>query len=64
VCQAWESTAAKALVTHFGSIASLKEATVDQITAVAGIGVATASAVPEAQRPIHLLHPRPPELDE
>ena len=35
----------KALVTHFGSIARLKEATVDQITAVPGIGVATATAV-------------------
>jgi len=41
----------KALVTHFGSIARLKEATVDQITAVPGIGVATATAVIEALRP-------------
>ncbi|MDT5223393.1 MAG: excinuclease subunit, partial [Mycobacterium sp.] len=41
----------KALVTHFGSIARLKEATVDQITAVPGIGVATATAVLEALRP-------------
>jgi excinuclease ABC subunit C len=41
----------KALVTHFGSIARLKEATVDQITAVPGIGVATANAVLEALRP-------------
>jgi len=41
----------KALVTHFGSIARLKEATVDQITAVPGIGVATAAAVLEALRP-------------
>ncbi|HET7072884.1 MAG TPA: helix-hairpin-helix domain-containing protein, partial [Mycobacterium sp.] len=40
----------KALVTHFGSIARLKEATVDQITAVPGIGVATATAVLEALR--------------
>jgi excinuclease ABC subunit C len=40
----------KALVTHFGSIARLKEATVDQITAVPGIGVATANAVLEALR--------------
>ncbi|HEY2447302.1 MAG TPA: excinuclease ABC subunit UvrC, partial [Mycobacterium sp.] len=40
-----------ALVTHFGSIARLKEATVDQITAVPGIGVATATAVLEALRP-------------
>jgi excinuclease ABC subunit C len=41
----------KALVTHFGSLARLKEATVDQITAVPGIGVATATAVLEALRP-------------
>lgn len=41
----------KALVTHFGSIARLKEATVDEITAVPGIGVATAMAVHDALRP-------------
>lgn len=41
----------KALVTHFGSIARLKEATVDEITAVPGIGVATATAVHDALRP-------------
>ncbi len=41
----------KALVTHFGSIARLKDATVEQITAVPGIGVATATAVLEALRP-------------
>lgn len=41
----------KALVTHFGSIARLKEATVDEITAVPGIGVATATAVNDALRP-------------
>ncbi len=41
----------KALVTHFGSIARLKEATVEQITAVPGIGAATAAAVLEALRP-------------
>ncbi|OCB07467.1 excinuclease ABC subunit C [Mycolicibacterium porcinum] len=35
----------KALVTHFGSVARLKEATVEEITAVPGIGVATAKAV-------------------
>ncbi len=35
----------KALVTHFGSVARLKEATVDEITAVPGIGVTTATAV-------------------
>jgi excinuclease ABC subunit C len=40
----------KALVTHFGSLARLKEATVDEITAVPGIGVATATAVLEALR--------------
>lgn len=34
-----------ALVTHFGSVAKLKEATVEQITEVPGIGVATARAV-------------------
>ncbi|RFD24780.1 excinuclease ABC subunit C [Mycobacterium uberis] len=41
----------KALVTHFGSVARLKEATIDQITAVPGIGVATATAVLEALQP-------------
>lgn len=41
----------KALVTHFGSIARLKEATVDEITAVPGISVATATAVHDALRP-------------
>jgi excinuclease ABC subunit C len=40
----------KALVTHFGSLARLKEATVAEITAVPGIGVATATAVLEALR--------------
>ena len=38
----------KALVTHFGSVARLKEASVEEITAVPGIGVATANAVLEA----------------
>jgi excinuclease ABC subunit C len=38
----------KALVTHFGSVARLREATVEEITAVPGIGVATARAVLEA----------------
>jgi excinuclease ABC subunit C len=38
----------KALVTHFGSVAKLKEASVEEITAVPGIGVATARAVLEA----------------
>ncbi|BCQ09410.1 UvrABC system protein C [Mycobacterium heckeshornense] len=40
----------KALVTHFGSLARLREATVEEITAVPGIGVATATAVLEALR--------------
>ncbi|WP_378731628.1 excinuclease ABC subunit UvrC [Nocardia brasiliensis] len=34
-----------ALVTHFGSVAKLKQATVDEITEVPGIGLATAKAV-------------------
>lgn len=34
-----------ALVTHFGSVAKLKQATVEEITAVPGIGTATARAV-------------------
>jgi len=34
-----------ALVSHFGSVARLKQASVDQISAVPGIGVATATAV-------------------
>ncbi|ULN37969.1 excinuclease ABC subunit UvrC [Mycolicibacterium smegmatis] len=38
----------KALVAHFGSVARLKEASVEEITAVPGIGVATARAVQEA----------------
>jgi len=37
-----------ALVKHFGSVANLKQATVADITAVPGIGVATARAVLEA----------------
>ncbi|KAA8968194.1 excinuclease ABC subunit UvrC [Mycobacterium sp.] len=40
----------KALVTHFGSLARLKEATVEEVTAVPGIGAATARAVLEALR--------------
>ncbi|MBF6345675.1 excinuclease ABC subunit UvrC [Nocardia cyriacigeorgica] len=39
-----------ALVTHFGSVAKLKEATVEEITEVPGIGVATAQAVLAALR--------------
>ena len=38
----------KALVAHFGSVARLKQASVGEITAVPGIGVATARAVLEA----------------
>ncbi|CAN5324373.1 excinuclease ABC subunit UvrC [soil metagenome] len=37
----------KALVTHFGSVAKLKQATVEEIMAVPGIGLATATAVLE-----------------
>lgn len=44
------STRKTALVTHFGSVAKLKEATVEQITEVPGIGVATARAVLDALR--------------
>ncbi|MBL1076597.1 excinuclease ABC subunit UvrC [Nocardia sp. 2] len=40
-----------ALVTHFGSVAKLKEATVEQITEIPGIGVATAKAVLAALAP-------------
>lgn len=40
----------KALVTHFGSVARLKEAGVDELTAVPGIGPATAQAVVDALR--------------
>lgn len=39
-----------ALVTHFGSVARLREATVEQIAEVPGIGVATARAVLAALR--------------
>ncbi|CAJ1583324.1 excinuclease ABC subunit UvrC [[Mycobacterium] wendilense] len=38
----------KALVTHFGSVARLKQASVDEITSVPGIGPATATAVLDA----------------
>lgn len=41
-------TRRKALVTHFGSLAKLRQATLADITAVPGIGVATATAVLEA----------------
>jgi excinuclease ABC subunit C len=40
----------KALVAHFGSLARLREATVDEIISVPGIGVATATAVLDALR--------------
>ena len=39
-----------ALVSHFGSVANLKEASIDELTAVPGIGVATARAVLSALR--------------
>jgi excinuclease ABC subunit C len=38
----------KALVSHFGSVARLKQASVEEITSVPGIGVTTAKAVLEA----------------
>ena len=38
----------KALVTHFGSVARLRQATIAEITEVPGIGAATAAAVLEA----------------
>ncbi|MGZ6778534.1 MAG: excinuclease ABC subunit UvrC [Mycobacterium sp.] len=38
----------KALVTHFGSVARLKQASVEEITSVPGIGLTTAKAVLEA----------------
>ncbi|NLE81133.1 MAG: excinuclease ABC subunit UvrC [Rhodococcus sp.] len=41
-------TRRNALVGHFGSVAKLKEATIDEITAVPGVGVSTARAVLEA----------------
>jgi excinuclease ABC subunit C len=42
------STRRAALVTHFGSVARLKEASIEEITAVPGIGEATAVAVRHA----------------
>ncbi|MEU5843986.1 excinuclease ABC subunit UvrC [Rhodococcus sp. NPDC047139] len=44
------ATRRKALVTHFGSVARLREASVEEITAVPGIGQATARAVLAALR--------------
>ncbi|WP_241384502.1 excinuclease ABC subunit UvrC [Rhodococcus sp. CH91] len=44
------ATRRKALVTHFGSVARLREASVEEITVVPGIGRATARAVLEALR--------------
>jgi excinuclease ABC subunit C len=41
-------TRRKALVTHFGSVARLRQASVAEITEVPGIGAATAAAVLEA----------------
>jgi excinuclease ABC subunit C len=55
----------KALVTHFGSVARLKEASVEEITAVPGIGVATARAVLEALGvPSHSEAPAPVISDD
>jgi excinuclease ABC subunit C len=41
-------TRRRALVAHFGSVARLKQATVEEITAVPGVGAATARAVIDA----------------
>ncbi len=41
----------KALISHFGSVARLKKATLDEITSVPGIGATTAAAVLAALRP-------------
>lgn len=41
-------TRRKALVTHFGSVARLRHASIEEITAIPGIGSATAAAVLEA----------------
>ncbi|MEO8814669.1 MAG: excinuclease ABC subunit UvrC [Mycobacterium sp.] len=38
----------KVLISHFGSVARLKKATVDELTSISGIGAATAAAVVEA----------------
>jgi excinuclease ABC subunit C len=38
----------KALVSHFGSVARLRQASIEEITSVPGIGVATAKAVLDA----------------
>jgi excinuclease ABC subunit C len=38
-------TRRKALVTHFGSVARIRQASVEEITAVPGIGTTTAAAV-------------------
>ena len=43
-------TRRKALVTHFGSLARIRQASVEEITAVPGIGTATAQAVLDALR--------------
>ncbi|GAB4585341.1 excinuclease ABC subunit UvrC [Nocardia sp. IFM 10818] len=51
------ATRKTALVTHFGSVAKLKKATVEEITQVPGIGVATAKAVLSALNPEELAAP-------
>ena len=54
----------KALVTHFGSLARLKEASVEEIIAVPGIGSATARAVLEALGPqVRDSEPPSPDID-
>lgn len=42
-----------ALVTHFGSVARLREASIDEIAQVPGIGEATARAVHDALEPVN-----------
>jgi excinuclease ABC subunit C len=57
----------RALVTHFGSLARLRRASVEEITAVPGIGVATATAVLDAlraQETDHSAAPRSPVDDD
>ncbi|GGK39163.1 UvrABC system protein C [Nocardia camponoti] len=53
-----------ALVQHFGSVAKIKEASVDDITQVPGIGVATAKAVLAALGAAPEVPPEAPETPE
>src|SRR5699024_3692288 len=43
-------TRAKALLAHFGSVASMRKATVEEVAAVKGLGPRTAQAVVDALR--------------